>query len=239
MLPRKYLPALASLAVLGLAGTASACPDCAPGRAARAALWNDPHFWDYVALLLLPFAAVAIGQALVSRRRPDGAVVAAGTLLGVGLGGFFDGILLHQILQWHNMLSSWIPPTTLVTMKINMLWDGLFHAFTWIVTVAGIAVLWRAGRRRTTPWSTRTFVGSLLGGWGLFNVIEGVVDHQLLGIHHVHPGPGELAWDLGFIGASAVMIVVSQLLIRSGRAQTADDARRQQAAAPQRPHVAG
>jgi uncharacterized membrane protein len=26
-------------------------------------------------------------------------------LLGIGLGGFFDGIVLHQILQWHHMLS--------------------------------------------------------------------------------------------------------------------------------------
>src|SRR4051794_35429080 len=29
-----------------------------------------------------------------------------GTILGVGLGGFVDGILLHQILQWHHMLTS-------------------------------------------------------------------------------------------------------------------------------------
>lgn len=220
MLARTSLPLLAALTVLGSAGVALACPDCAPGREARMMLWNDPGFWDYVALMLLPFAAVAIGQALVSRRRPDGAIVAAGTLLGVGLGGFVDGIVLHQILQWHNMLSSWIPPTTLVTMKVNMLWDGLFHAFTWIVTVSGIAVLWRAGRR-PMPWSTRTFVGAMLGGWGLFNVLEGVVDHQMLGLHHVHPGAHELAWDLGFLGASAALIVVSQLLIRSGRSQSA------------------
>jgi hypothetical protein len=25
--------------------------------------------------------------------------------MGVGLGGFVDGILLHQILQWHHMLT--------------------------------------------------------------------------------------------------------------------------------------
>lgn len=27
---------------------------------------------------------------------------AAGILFGLGLGGFFDGIVLHQILQWHH-----------------------------------------------------------------------------------------------------------------------------------------
>jgi hypothetical protein len=32
--------------------------------------------------------------------------VSAGILLGLGLGGFFDGIVLHQILQWHHMATS-------------------------------------------------------------------------------------------------------------------------------------
>jgi hypothetical protein len=27
----------------------------------------------------------------------------------------------------HNMLSNWIPPTTLEAMHVNMVWDGLFH----------------------------------------------------------------------------------------------------------------
>ena len=30
----------------------------------------------------------------------------AGILLGVGLGGFFDGIVLHQLLQWHHMITN-------------------------------------------------------------------------------------------------------------------------------------
>jgi uncharacterized membrane protein len=32
--------------------------------------------------------------------------VSAGILLGLGLGGFFDGIIWHQVLQWHHMLTS-------------------------------------------------------------------------------------------------------------------------------------
>ncbi|MCK1539441.1 DUF2243 domain-containing protein, partial [Bradyrhizobium sp. 176] len=31
--------------------------------------------------------------------------ISAGVLLGLGLGGFFDGIVFHQLLQWHHMLS--------------------------------------------------------------------------------------------------------------------------------------
>lgn len=152
--------------------------------------------------------------------RHQGAILAAGTLLGTGMGGFFDGILLHQILQWHNMLSSRLPPTDLVSMKVNMVWDGLFHAFTWLATAVGLGLLWRAGGRPEVPWSTRTFVGSLSLGWGLFNVVEGVIDHQLLGIHHVHPGANQLAWDMGFLLFGALLIVVGLTLVRAGREDT-------------------
>lgn len=141
-------------------------------------------------------------------------IVTAGILLGTGLGGFVDGIVLHQILQWHNMLSSTHPPVDLVTMKYNMVWDGLFHALTWLCTVAGLARLWKAGQRPDVAWSTGTLVGAMLAGWGLFNSIEGVIDHQILGIHHVHPGAGELAWDLGFIASGLVLVGAGWWLVR-------------------------
>lgn len=147
-----------------------------------------------------------------------GPLVAAGLVLGVGLGGFVDGILLHQILQWHNMLSSIAPPTDLVTMKYNMVWDGLFHALTWITCAIGIGLLFRAGRRADVPWSGRLLVGSMLGGWGLFNFVEGVIDHQLLGLHHVHPGEDQLAWDLGFVMLGGLgLMLAGYLLGRTGR----------------------
>jgi uncharacterized membrane protein len=148
----------------------------------------------------------------------QGALVSAGVLLGCGLGGFVDGILLHQILQWHNMLSSVRPPLDLIDMKFNMLWDGLFHAFTWLMVCLGLWRLWVAGERADVPWSARTFTGALLLGWGLFNLVEGLIDHQLLGIHHVHPGQGELLWDLGFLALGALQSVTGGLLIRAGRA---------------------
>jgi len=150
----------------------------------------------------------------------QGAIISAGILLGTGLGGFVDGILLHQILQWHNMLSSVRPPVDLVEMKYNMVWDGLFHAFTWVMVMLGLWRLWIAGQRSDVPWSTRTFVGSLVMGWGLFNFIEGLIDHQLLGIHHVHPGAGQLAWDLGFLVFGLTEIAVGWAAIRAGRADT-------------------
>lgn len=156
----------------------------------------------------------------MKRAARRGAIIGAGILIGTGMGGFVDGIVFHQILQWHNMLSSVRPPDDLVSMKYNMVWDGLFHAFTWITTAVGVAKLWRAGRRRDVSWSTATFVGSLFLGWGLFNAIEGVIDHQLLGIHHVHPGAGQLAWDLAFIASGVLMIAGGYAAIRAGRTST-------------------
>ncbi len=143
-----------------------------------------------------------------------GPLVSSGILLGTGLGGFVDGIVLHQILQWHNMLSSKLPPTNLVDMKVNMVWDGLFHALTWVVTVIGLTLLFRAGRRADVPWSGRVLLGGMSTGWGLFNFLEGLVDHQILGIHHVHPGNGELAWDLGFLASGLLLIGIGYGLIR-------------------------
>ena len=153
-------------------------------------------------------------------REHRGALISAGALLGIGLGGFVDGIVLHQLLQWHHLLSSVVQPVDLVALKYNMVWDGVFHAFTWLMTVAGLVLLWRAARRPDVPWSARTFVGSLSLGWGLFNVVEGVIDHQLLGLHHVHPGSDQLAWDLGFLAFGATLIVGGVALIRRGRRVT-------------------
>jgi len=150
-----------------------------------------------------------------SHSRP-GPFVAAALLLGIGMGGFVDGILLHQILQWHNMMSSIVPPVDLVAEKYNMTWDGMFHALTWATTLAGLILLFRAGTMRNVPWSGRLLGGGMLAGWGLFNFVEGLIDHQLLGIHHVHPGSNELAWDLGFLGIGGLGLIALGYAIARG-----------------------
>lgn len=140
-------------------------------------------------------------------------IITAGIFLGLGLGGFVDGILLHQILQWHHMLSSVRPLTTNTNTDINMVWDGLFHALDWVLTVIGVALLWRAGGRTDVLWSSQSFTASLLIGAGLFNVVEGVINHQILGIHHVKPGTNQLAWDLGFLALGALFVIIGWILL--------------------------
>ncbi|MEH1838777.1 MAG: DUF2243 domain-containing protein [Nostoc sp.] len=141
-------------------------------------------------------------------------LITAGIFLGVGLGGFLDGILLHQLLQWHHMLSSIRPLTNMANIDLNMVWDGLFHALDWVFTVVGLVLLWRAGGRDDVPWSSQIFIGSLMIGNGLFDFVEGLIDHQILGIHHVKPGPNQLVWDLGFLAFGALLIVIGSIMIK-------------------------
>jgi uncharacterized membrane protein len=146
-------------------------------------------------------------------------LIAAGLLLGAGLGGFVDGIVLHQILQWHNMLSAQLPPDTLVRAKVNMYWDGVFHAAVWVLTAVGLALLWSATGRADVPRSGRSLGGALLLGWGLFNVVEGIIDHEILGLHHVREyAANKLPWDLGFLGLGALLVLAGAVLVRAGRA---------------------
>jgi hypothetical protein len=89
-------------------------------------------------------------------------------LLGVGLGGFVDGIVLHQILQWHHMLTATVdhPADTVAGLEANTLADGLFHAAAWIFVAAGIVVLRRAWAVGLTAPGLPAQVGAALVGWG-------------------------------------------------------------------------
>ena len=140
--------------------------------------------------------------------------------MGVGLGGFVDGILLHQILQWHHMLTGGNggkPMDTVAGLEANTLVDGFFHLATWLCVATATFLTVRAWQRRelAPPW--RVHLGMVLAGWGVFNVVEGLVDHQLLGIHHVRDDLGApLGWDLAFLALGGLLIVGGLVLARSG-----------------------
>src|SRR3954451_10362286 len=86
-----------------------------------------------------------------SRARTQASPKRAALLMGLGLGGFVDGILLHQILQWHHMLTStdtdtigvpYYPQDTVHGLRINTVWDGVFHIVTWLLVLTGLAMLY-------------------------------------------------------------------------------------------------
>jgi uncharacterized membrane protein len=150
-----------------------------------------------------------------------------GIVLGVGLGGFVDGIMLHQLLQWHHMLSStntdnigvkYYNPNTVSGLEMNTVWDGIFHVVCWVSVLTGLAILYsRVTHRRRQVWTSRVLWGWMLAGWGLFNLVEGIIDHQILGIHHVHGGPHQIWWDIGFLLVGVVLLAAGYLLQRSGK----------------------
>ena len=138
----------------------------------------------------------------------------SGIILGIGLGGFVDGILLHQIIHWHNMGSAILPPTTVAALKQNMVWDGLFHLAVWACTVIGVYWLLADGRRgERLPGSSR-FTGLLLLGWGLFNLVEGLIDHHLLELHHVRDLPQHVpVYDWLFLSVGGAGFVALGLVL--------------------------
>lgn len=156
--------------------------------------------------------------------QPESFPTSAGILLGLGLGGFFDGIVLHQVLQWHHMLTSaGYPPTNVENFQVNTLWDGLFHATTYVFVVLGLIVLWRASRRTKIRWSSKLLTGSIFMGFGIFNLVEGIFDHHLLGIHHVNetvPREQWIYWDLGFLACGAAMLIGGWFMLKTGRRET-------------------
>ncbi len=137
-------------------------------------------------------------------------------VLGIGAGGFIDGIVLHQVLQWHEMLSNKLPPTTLVNKSVNMFWDGIFHFFTLLVTLTGIILLWNTGRRTDADRSGKLLTGGMLMGWGIFNVGEGIIDHHLLKLHNVREvSSNPEAWNWGFLAFSLLLLFIGSRIIRS------------------------
>ena len=140
--------------------------------------------------------------------------------MGAGFGGFLDGILFHQVFQWHHLLTAegCCSARTVGGLEDNTLADGLFHAATWLVLLAGTVLATRCWQRGelAPPW--RAHVGGLLVGWGAFNVIEGLVNHHLLGIHHVRDDLGAPGgWDTAFIVVGTALVALGAGLMRSGR----------------------
>lgn len=193
---------------------AVACPFC--NSQIREAIYDDrflPNFFSLLSAFVVLGIVVAVLSVLATKRHkanllklpnrqlPDPVpLLTTSIILGIGIGGFIDGIFLHQILQWHEMLSARLPPTNYINKSVNMFWDGIFHAFTLIITFAGIVLLWKLLQRKNIDRSGYLFSGGLLGGWGIFNLVEGTIDHQLLKLHNVKEfSDNPEAWNLGFL----------------------------------------
>jgi uncharacterized membrane protein len=142
----------------------------------------------------------------------------AGIVLGLGLGGFFDGIVLHQILGWHHMIciTEHCQPQSIEHLKQQNTQDGFFHLAVWVLTITGVVMLFRAMRNQTTLQRGKALSGSMLAGWGIFNFVEGLIDHQILGIHHVLPGhPQQFLFDMLFLASGVLLALIGWVMCRT------------------------
>lgn len=149
---------------------------------------------------------------------PSLPLIYSAMILGIGIGGFIDGIVLHQILQWHEMLSNKFPPDTLIQKSMNMFWDGIFHLFTLLSTMVGIYLLWRLLKKTNINTSGYLLSGGMLAGWGLFNLIEGIINHQILQMHNVREiTANKDLWNYGFLLFGVALLLIGWLIIRKGK----------------------
>ncbi len=135
----------------------------------------------------------------------------AGYLLGFSMGGFFDGILLHQLLQWHHLLSA-LPLDT----PAQIFADGVLHAVMYVVLTAGLLMLWRRREEFAQPGADRRLLGTFLIGFGAWHVIDAVLVHWILGLHRIRMDTENLLfWDLlWFFAFGIVFIAAGWWLVR-------------------------
>ena len=137
--------------------------------------------------------------------------LAVGTI-GFALGGFFDGILLHQVLQWHHFLSL-VGGDALRDIRAQILADGLFHVAVYVIALVGLWLLWRARSGLAGAAGVRLFAMALLG-FGIWQLVDVVGFHWIVGIHRIRVDvPNPLAWDLGWIAVIGLPPLLAALLL--------------------------
>lgn len=208
----------------------SACPVC--NQNIRNAIYNStfyPNLFTMLSAFVVLAVVVGILTFITTKRHKNKLASNAGIailspvllttaslVLGIGLGGFVDGIVLHQILQVHEMLSNKINATDYIGKSVNMFWDGIFHLFCFIVVFVGIVLLWRLMKRSDVDRSGKLLTAGLIGGWGLFNLIEGIIDHQLLKLHNVIEfATNHNIGNYSFLCVSVVMLIISFVLFEN------------------------
>ncbi|WP_138417091.1 DUF2243 domain-containing protein [Aquibacillus sediminis] len=132
----------------------------------------------------------------------------SGLILGLGLLGAIDGIVFHQLLQWHHMVLS-------PNIQLEIFTDGLFTALFSALLIWGGVKIFQDAREDKLGTSWKIFLGGIFVGGGLFNLVEGIVDHHLLQVHRVKPlAENPLLYDLGFLAIGLLLVIIGFIIIR-------------------------
>lgn len=135
--------------------------------------------------------------------------VTAGILLGLGTIAFIDEVVFHQLLHWHHFYDR-------STTAVGLVSDGLFHAFSWFATVAALLMVAALHRERT--FQGLAFTAGWLTGAGFFQLYDGLVQHELLGLHQIRYGVNLVPYDVTWNVIAGVLLVAGVVLwIITGR----------------------
>lgn len=144
----------------------------------------------------------------------------AAATIGFALGGFFDGILLHQVLQWHHLFSL-IPGEQWADIRNQILMDGWFHVLHYVIAAAGLWLLWTARTGFGEAGTDHQLLGAGLLGFSVWQFVDVVLFHWMLMIHRIRVGvPNPLAYDLGWLVAFGVTTLFAGLWLWRGRGGT-------------------
>lgn len=144
-----------------------------------------------------------------------GKTVTGWLLIGFALGGFFDGILLHQILQWHHLLSG-LSNSVASDLPFQLLADGLFHLLMYVIAVLGGMVLLRY---RSPEETSGSVLRPVLFGFGAWHLLDAFISHWVLGIHRIRMDSElPVVWDLAWLVIFGIApIVIGLMLPKGGR----------------------
>lgn len=139
----------------------------------------------------------------------------SGYALGFALGGFFDGILLHQILQWHHLLSG-LEGEAFRDIRVQILADGVFHALMYVVAAAGLWLLWRARGDFGRAGADRRLIANGLIGFGAWHITDALLSHWITGIHRIRMNSADpLVWDLFWLVAFGLVPLAIGIWMRA------------------------
>ena len=140
----------------------------------------------------------------------------AGVVMGIGLGGFFDGIIFHQVLQLHAMVSNKLAIDTVVGKAVNMFWDGIFHIVTLTAVIIGFVLLVRLLKIKNINPASKLALGGALAGWGIFNLVEGIIHHHIIKLHNVNEfAMNQDIWNYGFLASGVILMGIGYAFIYS------------------------
>lgn len=144
------------------------------------------------------------GDHTMQRAKFSARNLGSGFLFGLGLVGFMDEAVFHQLLHWHHFYDK-------ATSEIGLVSDGLFHAFSWFATI-GSSFMLADLHRRHAFWPKRWIGGVLLGG-GIFQLYDGIIQHKWMRLHQIRYNVDIRPYDWIWNVIAAIMIIIGMILI--------------------------